>query len=41
MLCLMYYRYSYGGQRMKKYDNNYKLLEVMYEDGYFPEFLGR
>ena len=24
---------------MKKFDSNYKLLEEMYEDGYFPDFL--
>lgn len=24
---------------MKKFDENYKLLEEMYNDGYFPDFL--
>ena len=24
---------------MKKFDENYKLLEEMYSDGYFPDFL--
>ena len=24
---------------MKKFDENYKLLEEMYEDDYFPDFL--
>ena len=24
---------------MKKFDADYKLLEDMYEDGYFPDFL--
>ena len=24
---------------MKKFDMDYKLLEEMYEDGYFPDFL--
>jgi len=24
---------------MKKFDENYKLLDVMYQDGYFPDFL--
>lgn len=24
---------------MKKFDTNYKLLETMYQDGYFPDFL--
>lgn len=24
---------------MKKFDENYKLLDAMYQDGYFPDFL--
>ena len=28
-----------GAIKMKMFDNNYKLLDEMYQDAYYPDFL--
>lgn len=41
-LFLLYLRVSENSVRemfMKKFDVNYRLVEDMYQDGYFPDFL--